>query len=708
LAAQGAAVTSDNSINAYTFTNVATVTQSTTATPFIGPLTGSANAGASNGMAISSGGLLYAWGLGTSGQVGNGAAVNRSAPVQVGSTNSTIEYSPIQVGSSSWSQVSAGASHVVAIKLDNTVYAWGLNTSGQLGDVSVVSRSSPVQVGTVSSSLTNANAYSLKFNGSPQNLIIANNFLNALSGTYTIEAWCYFTVIPTGNTYQTAYHLISSYIAGTNWHSWGIGIATGNFAAVLLDRTGSTFQTISTSITFSLNSWVHIAFVNDTNNLVTMYINGVVGGTLVTSGTWSTNGSSAAIGSYNASGTGYFNGFMSNLRITNTMVYTGVFIPSTIPLTAISGTVLLTAQNTSIVDNSTNALTLTNNNSVSYSLNTPFPSAVATGALFATQVSAGFSHTTAIDIAGKLYTWGAGSIGQLGINSITPRSAPIQIGFDKTWKSVSAGWDTNLAIDFTETLFTWGKNDFGQLGDNTIINRSSPVQITSMSLANLSSPIQVGSSNYSFVCTGNNTTAALSSTNKLFVWGLGTTGQLGTGVTFSRSSPVQISTNSYNLVNAGGTHTTFVPNYSPQLILGTGLNTSGQLGLFDIISRSSPTQIGASTTKFNSPVTVSTGNYSSYYVSSPTQVGSSSWTSVSAGGTHTLGVRYDNTLWAWGYNANGQLGGSSTINRSSPVQIGTSSWSQVSAGDNHNIIAKSDGTINTFGLNSFGQLGDGT
>jgi alpha-tubulin suppressor-like RCC1 family protein len=171
---------------------------------------------------------------------------------------------------------------------------------------------------------------------------------------------------------------------------------------------------------------------------------------------------------------------------------------------------------------------------------------------------------------------------------------------------------------------------------------------------------------------------------------------------------VQISTNSYNLVSAGGTHTTFVPNYSPQLILSTGLNTSGQLGLSDIISRSSPTQVAASISKFNSPVTVSAGDYSSYYVSSPTQVGTSSWTQVSAGGTHTLGVKYDNTLWAWGYNANGQLGGSNTINRSSPVQVGTSSWSQVSAGDLHNTIAKSDGTINTFGLNSFGQLGDGT
>jgi len=707
LAAQGAAVTSDNSINAYTFTNVATVGQSTV-TPFVGPLTGSANAGASNGMAISSGGLLNTWGLGTSGQIGDNTIVSKSFPTRVGTSTSTIEYSPIQVGASSWSTVSAGGSHTVGIKLDNTVYAWGLNGSGQLGDATTINRSSPVQVGTITTTLINTNAYSLKFNGSPQNLIIANNFLNALSGTYTIEAWCYFTVIPTGNTYQTAYHLISSYITSTNWHSWAIGIATGNFAAVLLDRTGSTFQTISTSITFSLNSWVHIAFVNDTNNLVTMYINGVVGGTLVTSGTWSTNGTSAAIGSYNASGTGYFNGFMSNLRITNTMVYTGVFIPSTIPLTAISGTVLLTAQNTNIVDNSTNAFTVTNNNSVLYSFNTPFPSAVATGALFATQVSAGATHSVAIDTSSKLYAWGLNSSGQFGLNDSTNRSAPIQIGLSTNYNTISAGADYTMALDSVGTLYIWGLGTSGQLGDNTAVTKSSPIFINSMSLPNTSSPIQVGTSSYTIVSAGNNTSTAISSANKLFVWGLGTTGQLGTGVTFSRSSPVQISTNSYNLVNAGGTHTTFVPNYSPQILLATGLGTSGQIGDLNTISRSSPTQIGASITTFNNPVTVSTGNYSSYYVSSPTQVGTSSWTSVSAGGTHTLAIRNNNTLYAWGYNANGQLGGSDTINRSSPVQVGSSSWSQVSAGDSHNIILKSDGTINTFGLNTFGQLGDGT
>ena len=478
LAAQGPAVTSDNSINAYTFTNVATVTQASV-TPFVAPLSGpSSSAGASGSAALGSAGTLHVWGLGTNGQIGDNTIVSKSIIPTIGTLTSTVEYSPIQVGSSSWNTVSAGSSHSLAIRTDNTVWAWGLNSSGQLGIGDTSNRSSPVQIA-----------------------------------------------------------------------------------------------------------------------------------------------------------------------------------------------------------------------SVSYA-----------------QINAGATHSMAIDTSNKLYGWGLNSSGQTGDGTSISRSAPTQIGLLNSWTTVSAGVDHTMALNSLGSLFIWGIGTSGQLGDNTIVTKSSPILLASMSIPNQSSPTQIGTSSYTIVRAGNNFSTAISSDNKLFLWGLGTSGQLGTSVIISRSSPVQISTTkSYILVSTAASHTTFVAADSPQVILGTGWNNVGQLGTIGGAGfRSSPVQVGASATTFNSPVTISVGNYSSYYVSSPTQVGTSSWTSVSAGGTHTLGVKYDNTLWAWGYNANGQLGGSDTINRSSPVQIGTSSWSQVSSGDSHNIILKSDGTINTFGLNSFGQLGDGT
>lgn len=77
---------------------------------------------------------LYAWGLNSSGQVGNGTANNLSSPVQVGSLTD-------------WSQISAGGEHSAAVKTNGTLWTWGKNSFGQLGQNDIVSRSSPVQVG---------------------------------------------------------------------------------------------------------------------------------------------------------------------------------------------------------------------------------------------------------------------------------------------------------------------------------------------------------------------------------------------------------------------------------------------------------------------------------------------------------------------------------------------------------------------------------
>jgi alpha-tubulin suppressor-like RCC1 family protein len=85
--------------------------------------------------AIDTSGRLWAWGLGTTGQLGNNAALSVSSPTQVGTL-------------SAWSKVALGISHAVAIKTDGTLWGWGLGTSGQLGNNSAVTVSSPTQVGT--------------------------------------------------------------------------------------------------------------------------------------------------------------------------------------------------------------------------------------------------------------------------------------------------------------------------------------------------------------------------------------------------------------------------------------------------------------------------------------------------------------------------------------------------------------------------------
>lgn len=82
---------------------------------------------------------------------------------------------------------------------------------------------------------------------------------------------------------------------------------------------------------------------------------------------------------------------------------------------------------------------------------------------------------------------------------------------------------------------------------------------------------------------------------------------------------------------------------------------------------------------------------------------------VSAGLYHTLALRGDGTVWAWGWNGLGQLGDGSTVDRRSPVRVpGLSGVVAVAAGGLHSLALRGDGTVWAWGWNGFGQLGDGT
>jgi alpha-tubulin suppressor-like RCC1 family protein len=91
-------------------------------------------------LAVKNDGTVWTWGENLYGQLGNGTVVNSSVPVQVsGLTGITSAVA------------STGAFHCMAIKNDNTVWAWGRNTYGNLGDGSVTHRSTPVQMIGISS-----------------------------------------------------------------------------------------------------------------------------------------------------------------------------------------------------------------------------------------------------------------------------------------------------------------------------------------------------------------------------------------------------------------------------------------------------------------------------------------------------------------------------------------------------------------------------
>ena len=96
--------------------------------------------------------------------------------------------------------------------------------------------------------------------------------------------------------------------------------------------------------------------------------------------------------------------------------------------------------------------------------------------------------------------------------------------------------------------------------------------------------------------------------------------------------------------------------------------------------------------------------------SAPVRIGDgANWARVSAGSVHTVAIKTDGSLWAWGWNGGGQLGDGTTEDRVAPVWVGADyDWAYVAVGGGYAVAIKEDGTLWAWGDNRHGQLGDGT
>lgn len=192
-------------------------------------------------------------------------------------------------------------------------------------------------------------SYSNLFNGSTDYLTAPASAGWAFgSGDFTVEAWVYFTSTPS-TTNQ--YGIVANQASGDN-ASWTLQSYNGNFRWVHW----SGGFVIAGSTVLVQNKWYHVA-VARLSGVVTMYVNGVSDGTVTGTQSYTTN---AILYIGNGNGSGYFPGYISNVRILKgTALYTSAFTPPTTPLTAVANTQILTCQSTTMIDNSTNALTIT-------------------------------------------------------------------------------------------------------------------------------------------------------------------------------------------------------------------------------------------------------------------------------------------------------------------------------------------------------------
>jgi len=595
--------------------------------------------GGTHTAAITSTGALFTWGLNNNGQLGSNLPTT------------SARSSPVQVGTSSWTQVTVGTDRVQALTITGALFAWGLNSSGQLGDGTVIARSSPVQIG-----LSAGTSYWTKiYSGATQAFgVFSTNVLFAW-GLGTSGQLGNITTTSTSSPVQVASVRISPTSISTS--SW-TQISAGYSHSLGITTTGALFAWGSWQAYPGLYSWTSISTRGQSYAMAIR--------------------SDGALFGWGYNGTGQLGDGTVISRSSPVQIGTGSWIMVSIGFQSsaairFDGALFAWGNGISGI--------LGQNNQTNYS------SPVQIGTSYWSQISVGISNMAAVRGDGSIFTWGDNTWGQIGDGTVIARSSPVQVGLTGNWNSISVGSSHMMAIDNSFKLWSWGDNS-GELGLNNLTSRSSPVQ--------------VGSSQWSIISAGTQSSAAIRFDGALFTWGANYFGQLGDGTQVNRSSPVQIGTSSWIQVSLGlGVQTGSFPGNacaairSDGALFTWGYNGRGTLGDGTVVSRSSPVQIGIS-----------------------------SWTQVSGAGYNNSGspfsaigaIRNDGYLFLWGDNTYGELGESDVINKSSPVQIGllvsqpisysvlnkigNSSWVQVSAGNNYSEAINTSNAVYGWGVNS--------
>ncbi len=381
-------------------------------------------------------------------------------------------------------------------------------------------------------------------------------------------------------------------------------------------------------------------------------------------------------------------------------------------------------------------------------------------------ISAGFAHSAGITSDGTLYTWGFNTRGQLGNGTEVMSSIPVALS--GKWKAVDANGSHTLAIKSDGTLWAWGNNERAQAGRSDGQNQLEPIQISDANnwiavgagyyhgialntkgeiwgwghagnpsdREKLVIPARIGnesdwvsisaglgislgikssgtlwswdsplvdetgfptwegrisqisnSTDWKLASAGYNYALAVKTNGTLWSWGNGSNGQLGDGYVGTIAySPQQIGgTANWNFPVSGDFHGMALNNLGELFTWGD--NSEGQLGIVKSESILVPEKV-------NCPIS---------------KVGC--WKQISMASFHTLALKDDGTLWAWGRNTDGQLGQGTidALGSAAPVQVKTTAkFKSVHAIANHNLVVKEDGTLWAWGNNTYGQLGNGT
>lgn len=711
-------------------------------------------AGQYHSLALTSGGDVYAWGLNSTGQLGDGTTTNREWPVLVGTLSSVTG-------------ITAGEAHSAALKSDGTAWSWGANNNGQLGDGTTTGRTAPVQMIGVSggTAIAAGNIHTVVLKGTGTLLSTGWNGSGELGDSTYTQRTTAVAVSGLTNVVQVAVGAYSSYVVrsdGTVW-SWGYnqngrlgdGTTTNRTTAVQVlglsaiglvaggDDFGIAVSTTGVVSTWGDNSWGKLGDGTLEVRRSPVAISGPGYDWKVATPTFG-----VPEGSYNDS-----------QWVVVTCATPGAVIhytldgnePTESDPTIASGTGLTIDQSWTLRARAwKSGMPASNITSATYTLY-----------LLVTWMSPG-ATTYATPQNVTLATPSSGATiryttdGTTPTESSTAYTAPIPVATTTTItaRTFRTGWTPGMVASGTYTM------NFGTLTAPTVdpatdtypsdvavtMSAASGATIrytTNGSSVSGSSPAYTGPIPLTATTTIKARAfhpdyAASAETTRTYTIVVATPQLSHTAGTYPAGQVVAVTTATtgatlrYTLTGATPTEAdAIVP--AGGIVLG---NFTLKVGAWKAGTQASAivTAAYAVSGTFTVP-TVDTGSSHTLAVRGDGTVWAwgigwngrlgdgtgATWplpgmlgtitgvTAVSAGDAHSLAVTTAGDLWSWGYNATGQLGSGSTSDRTRPGLVsGLTGVVAAAAGDSHSLVLLSDGTAWGFGRNLEGQVGDGT
>jgi len=348
-----------------------------------------------------------------------------------------------------WSAVSCGAEHTLAICSSGYLWAWGNNASGQLGDSTNISKTVPTLI-------SRQKIW--------QTIACGSNYSMAIRKDGSLWAW--------GNnvTGQLGYETTDTYVSspvragtGTDWTA----VACGFGHTLGLKRDGSLWSWGNNN-TGQLGDSENVYGVNSTPKQVGNDLNWeAIACGVSFSVALKTDGTLWAWGDNSMGQLGDGTIIQRNTPVRLGKDSSWVKINSLYAHTAaLRNNGFIWTWGNNISGQLGDGTTIARNN----------PTRIGTDIDWLSTACGGF-YTVALKNDGSLWAWGDNKDGQLGDTAIKNKGIPNRIGADSDWKTIACGYRHTMALKNNGTLWAWGSNAKGQLGDGTLVNKSSPLLI---------------------------------------------------------------------------------------------------------------------------------------------------------------------------------------------------------------------------------------